>query len=516
MRRGVLVTYAHLLLSLVSLMVLTPVILKHVGPTAYGLWAMLSSVVTYLSLFDMGLSPALAKYTAEYRALGEKQELSRIASTTFVTFAVVGAVMLLTALTASPWIDSLLKVPDELRIVSRVSFLLMAANVVALLFLGIFANIVYGHQRIDIWKTFGIVQIVANLLLTILFLTTGLGIIGVACASLGSTLLVTVLYIVFLSQSGYAIQIRMSFASINVLKRIGPFSLRTMLLGLSSKVLYYSDYLVIGFVIGSAQVTPYEIAYKSAFLLTYLFSVISTAMLPKVSELDALKETDSLRILLTRLTSISMLIAVPSCLCLFFVGPLFISWWVGSENFVGQKVIFVFALMNLLHAVGTPTGMLLQAGGRNSGLLVSEIFRAGLHVALSIFMVERIALLGVACAGLLAQALTSGWIVPRLACRLANLRPYDLFKDGVLRPFAVGVMLGGVVWPFRDSLLNGEGIKAIGVSCFVLVLAYAVLYVVFGATKAERAWCVRLGCRWVNAFARFTCFGEKGRPSSRA
>ena len=83
-----------------------------------------------------------------------------------------------------------------------------------------------------------------------------------------------------LTRDEFRISIRPGLFDMRLLREVLPFSWRTFVLGVTSRVLYYSDYLVIAFFLGAAAVAPYEVAYKVCFLSTYLFSVITTTMFP--------------------------------------------------------------------------------------------------------------------------------------------------------------------------------------------------------------------------------------------
>ena len=74
-RRRVMVgtasNYAGQIIAFASLFFLTPFILRHLGAATYGLWVLVSSIVAYGSVLDLGVWGAIIKYVAEYRARGE-------------------------------------------------------------------------------------------------------------------------------------------------------------------------------------------------------------------------------------------------------------------------------------------------------------------------------------------------------------------------------------------------------------------------------------------------------------
>src|SRR5439155_17107750 len=91
--RGILANYLSLVVSLLAMLILTPVLLRSLGSAAYGFWAVLGSLATYLVLCDFGMNTAVAKYTAEYRTTGQLERLSATVSTILAMVIVSGVVM---------------------------------------------------------------------------------------------------------------------------------------------------------------------------------------------------------------------------------------------------------------------------------------------------------------------------------------------------------------------------------------------------------------------------------------
>src|SRR6187549_4061724 len=74
--------YIGKVLTLGIFFFLTPFILHQLGPTTYGLWILIGSVVGYGALLDFGIASAVTKYVAEYRARGEVANAQSLVATT--------------------------------------------------------------------------------------------------------------------------------------------------------------------------------------------------------------------------------------------------------------------------------------------------------------------------------------------------------------------------------------------------------------------------------------------------
>ena len=80
--RNVIMNYVAQIVAAVAAIVITPLLLKHLGQSLFGVWILASSVVTYLQLFAAGFGGATTRLVAEDAA--ERPEVAvRTLNTTF-------------------------------------------------------------------------------------------------------------------------------------------------------------------------------------------------------------------------------------------------------------------------------------------------------------------------------------------------------------------------------------------------------------------------------------------------
>ncbi len=444
--RGVALSYADLFVTIAVSLVLTPIILHHIGQSAYGLWATFGSVVGYFGLLDFGMNYATAKYTAEYRAKSDPQALSKLVSTTVMGMATIGLVIVAVSFALVPLVPEIFHLPAPLVKTAQIAFVLMASNVALGLLAATLVNIIYGFERVDIFRAFGIAQSAVNLFLTLLFLHLGFGLVGVVLATSAAVLSLLLLSAAFLFKSKYRVPIHPRFANWKTLKEIAPYSFRSFMLGLTAQVLYRTDNIVIGILITVAAVGPYSIAYKLSYLGAMVMFKISTTLLPTFTRLYTLGTMDELRALYLKTARLSMTLIVPFVLILLLAGRGIIDLWVGDANFVGQSVLVVLVLMDFIHATSGPAGVLLQAVGKNKEFAYSATVDAVLNLGLSIFLCQRFGVIGVALGTLIAHLLTDTWVVTWLACRYISLPLKTYFFKAILPPFLSGAPVGLIAW----------------------------------------------------------------------
>lgn len=490
--RGIYISYLHMFVSLILIFVLTPIILRYLGQSAYGLWAALGSIVGYLGLLNFGINTATVKYTAEYRARNEQEILNKTISSILLVFIFIGVFIILLCVGLTPFIPRIFHLTEDLASVGQIAFLIMGLNVALGLLGGVFGNIIYGHQRMDVLMAFGIIQAIANASLTITFLRLGFGLIGVVVAPLLGVLIMMVLCFLFIHRSNYGVVIRPRLADLKTLKRIGPYSIRSFVLGLTTQICFQTDNIVIGAFLLVSLVTPYSIAYKLCFIVATLVWKISDTIFPTFTKLYALEDIDGLRSLYLKTVKISVAIYMPLAIFLAIFGHSFINLWVGEENFAGMNVLLALIFITFLHSFGGPAGVLLQGIGKNKEIMYLNIVMAVLNLTLSIILIQKIGLLGVALGTLVAHLCTGSWAGPLLVRKYIGLRVQTFLMSGILPPLLAGIPTGVITWFFVQDLFPNNNFFYLGLKGVLVVGIYAVIYLAIGATKEERQMYFRL------------------------
>ena len=68
----------------------TPIVIGTLGTTYYGIWTLMSNVLGYYGLLDLGISSAIVRYAARYAGLNDHHSLNRVANTAMIVFTFIG------------------------------------------------------------------------------------------------------------------------------------------------------------------------------------------------------------------------------------------------------------------------------------------------------------------------------------------------------------------------------------------------------------------------------------------
>jgi O-antigen/teichoic acid export membrane protein len=147
-------------------------------------------------------------------------------------------------------------------------------------------------------------------------------------------------------------------------------------------------------------------------------------MSPLASEIDAREEPGRLQQLLLDSATFSMMVVLPIAVTFLLRGESFIGLWMGPAYApLAGRVLFVLTLPLLFHAGAYGTGGLLLGIGRHKPLAPLMVVEGLCNLALSIILVRRFGIVGVAWGTAIPNLISSVLFWPWFARRTFGIEP---------------------------------------------------------------------------------------------
>ena len=86
---NILLSFVYKGLSIVLSLFIVPLTIGFVNAEQYGIWLTISSIVGWVSYFDLGLGHGLRNKYAEAKAKGDTKTMSELVSTTYALIAII-------------------------------------------------------------------------------------------------------------------------------------------------------------------------------------------------------------------------------------------------------------------------------------------------------------------------------------------------------------------------------------------------------------------------------------------
>ena len=87
---GAILSYISIIVSTLVQLIYTPFLIRKLGQSEYGLYSLVASVISYLTLFDLGFGNAIVVYTSKYLATGEREKAEKLQGMFKVVFYILG------------------------------------------------------------------------------------------------------------------------------------------------------------------------------------------------------------------------------------------------------------------------------------------------------------------------------------------------------------------------------------------------------------------------------------------
>ena len=275
-------------LSIVISLVVVPLTLNYLNPSNYGIWLVLSSMVMWLSFFDIGFTQGLRNKFAVAKAKGDIQLARSYISTAYYYISIIFIIVWIVLFIVRKLVNwhSLLNIPikDEQQISTLAVIIL---TYLCLQFVLRIINTVLIADQNPAKSSF--LDLLGQLIsLVIIFLLTkftkgSLIYLGLAVGI--SQIIVLVFGTLFLFNNKYKIY-RPSFKYIKneYAKDLLNLGIKFFVPQIASIVQYQSASFLIAHYFNTEQVTSYNIAYKYFFTLQMVFMILLTPLWSGVTD----------------------------------------------------------------------------------------------------------------------------------------------------------------------------------------------------------------------------------------
>jgi O-antigen/teichoic acid export membrane protein len=317
-------------LSIAISLVLVPLTINYINPSRYGILLTLSSIVGWLSFFDIGLTQGLRNKFAEAKAKNDDSIAQVYVSTTYAVLGIIFFSIWVLFLIINPFVNwsSILNVSDNMR--SEVSFL---AVIVFTYFcisfvIKIITTILVADQQpaksslIDLLG-----QIFSLIFILILVKTTQGSLIKLGIALCVSPLVVLLGANLFLFRGVYR-KYKPVISKVKFTYAKGLFNLGLVffLIQFAGIIQYQTANIIIARNFGTDDVTSYNIVYKYFGVLNMIFSIFIMPFWSASTEAYKKDDIQWIKNGIKKYNQLNVLLIALGLLMLIFSHPVYNLW----------------------------------------------------------------------------------------------------------------------------------------------------------------------------------------------
>jgi O-antigen/teichoic acid export membrane protein len=484
--KNVVMEYVAIGVNLAIGAVMLPLNVHYLGQAQYGLWVLVSSLNTYVSMLNLGYGSAQVKFTAQYRARRDVQALNEIASTLFFLF--VGVALLTYGAVAVLSVDlgRVFKLtPQEVR-TGRAVLLIISLYVAIGFPFSIFGAMVNGFQRYYLNNQIAIATSITVAAVNVAVLVGGYGLLSLVAA----TTAVRVGSFFFYRRTAYRafplLRVRWSHVRWARLKEVTQFSVFVLLMDLSGRINYSADVLVIGGSMGTAAIAVWSVAVRLVEVAYRLTGVVTRFLFPIVVDSAQHDHVDRLQLMLLEGTRLSLAMVVPMSATLAILAGPALHVWVGPRFAGAVPLVWLLSIV-VATRIGTSTSSSILKGGERHRLLAwSSLTIAVSNLLLSLLFVRWWGLVGVALGTVTPVVIVSDIILFPAACRRVGVSVTTALRRAVWPSVWPMIIAGGLLAFVRPGV--GASPVLIAAAAVGAVVVYLTLFIAAALGPEDRQW----------------------------
>jgi len=455
--RGILSNWLSLALTYVVGFLLAPFVVHHLGSVAYGVWTIVLSLTSYMSLLDLGLRSAVVRFVSRDHALREHRRASETLSATFWLRLWIALLIVFFSLSISAFLLRFFHLPAEMQNEARVAVVLTGLSLAITLLAGVFGGVLTALHRFDLLSLVSVGQAILRASGFVWLLKTGHHIPALAAWELLCSLAGGVALWRFARWSYPELHISFTQPRRETIKNIWSYSSYVFLMHIFGQVIYYTDNLVVGAFVSVSAVTFYAIGGSLSEYLRQIVASMTSTFMPLAGRFEATGERDSLRKLLSYGTRTALVVALPIAMTLFFRGQTFIQVWVGEQFAPVSGRVLQILLLSQIFAIANSASINIALGlGQHRRCAFWAAGEAVANLSLSILLIRWVGIYGVAIGTVIPNLVINVFLWPPFICRLLGaplLR--HLFQNWV-KPILFSVPYGFLCfWTDRHWTVHG-------------------------------------------------------------
>jgi O-antigen/teichoic acid export membrane protein len=472
-----------LLAGLAVTFFMTPLVVRTFGDHWYGLLVIAGGVTNYYYLLDFGLSAAASRYISVRMAEEDQQGLNEVVSTALVIFTVLGLLVALITV-AVVFAAGALAAPADVATL-RLVILLQGLGLAVGFPVKAYGGIVYANFRHDLIEAYGLVRLVVETSIVLYLLTHGYGIVAYVIVGTISGQCFNVFFYWTAVRLCPQLRVSTSFFRRDLTKQLFGYSLWSLLDQVSDNLRFRIDSLVVAGYAGASMVTHFSIGAR---LCEYTLTLINRAtnfMSPLYAGYHARQDYTELQAKLLAFTRLNSLLAMCGGGLLIALGEVFIVHWMGEAYRDAYPVMVALIIGLVAEAILMPSSNALYGMAKQQVYAVASAIEAAANVALSIYLVQRMGIVGVAWGTTIPLLVNKLIVIPVYTCRTVGL-PVSRFYRTLL---PTAMVTGGVLATLYiavHAFIEVRGYAGILIAAAAPIAPLAILGFMFLLTREER------------------------------
>lgn len=477
---GAILSYIQMAFGVVVNLLYTPLMIRILGQSEYGLYNTVSSTISILSLLNLGFNSSYIRFFSKYKVHNDEINISRLNGLFLIVFSIIGLIAFICGIYITLNLEIVFSngLTQNEYSIARVLFFLLIINLSVSFPMSVFGNIISAYEKFIFLKSLSILRTVVSPLLTLPILLMGYGSIGMVIVSLSINLIVDTIYLVYV----FAV-LKQKFLFSNfekgIFKSLFGFTIFIAINMIVDQINLNIDKVLLARYKGTFAVAVYAVGHNLYAHFQQFSTSISSLFTPRVHTIvnnycdDPYRQRKELTSLFTKVGRIQFVILGLVGSGLVFFGESFIYFWVGDgyqESYFVLILLVIPSMIPLIQNIGIE---IQRAQNKHKFRSIIYLLMAFANLFMSIYLCQLFGAVGSAFGTSISLILANGFAINIYYHKRCNIDVFEFWKE-ILK------MLIGLVIPFTIGCLFAFNIPTHNIFNFIFgILFYSIVYFVF-------------------------------------
>jgi len=378
-----------------------PMTLHHLGAERYGLWATLFSILSWLSLADLGLSNGLINALSEAFALGRRDLAREYVSTSFWGLWCIACLIALVLAVAYPFVDwsRVMRIASpDVAAEFRAAVSLAAGIFLFNLPFTIVSRVFVAAQRPEIGNVWAVLNSAAGVAGLALAILTGGGLPALVAGISGAQALVSLASAIYLFSRAYPDLSPTRQIARASLRRVFGVAASFFVTQIATLLLFQSANVLISHKLGPSYVAPYQITWMLFQYVTLPQQLIGANIWAAIGEAYTKGDIRWIRNLFRRYALLSVATGGPLIVGLIVLADPLVRWWAGAQAAPSRDLVLWMAAWACVLLVMQPVIAVLAGTNKLRTYSILSLIGACVSVAVADALLTSFGLSGVMAA----------------------------------------------------------------------------------------------------------------------
>ena len=476
---------------------LMPIIIHSLGDRIFGFWTLVANIIGYYGLLDLGIVSAVQFYVAKSIGEEDREKANQTISTAFFIFLTIGIVIFLVTIVISAFTWKF--VSSEMEQVLFKKVLLLMGIGFAIGFPGrAFIGVISANLK---WELISFVNILCLIIRTTaiwIYLKNNGGIVGLALIVVIVDIVSYVSFFAISKLIHYKFKISTMLVKLQVLKDLVNYSVYTFIFKTGDQLRFFVDSVVIGKYIGLTSVTHYSIASRlSIYFMDFMIALINYTS-PFFSVLQAKKGNEYIKEVYVISSKIAILIGTFVSAMLIFYGKTFITLWVGADYVDSYMVLIILVFGMFFEVSQLPSSSYLFGVAKHKYLSFITCLEGGLNLIISLILVKKYGIIGVACGTTIPMVFFKLIILPNYVLNHVGLSKKEYYMDILFVSFLTTILPNILIYNIISKYYIINSFTSLIASIlFQFVVSIPIVYI-FVLSREEKSRIIRIFSKSIN------------------